>query len=102
MRRSARARSSMGCQGTDVPVRARRALSLLLALLTMAPLAGCGSDERRPQSLSVALDFTPNPVHAPIYAAVRERHDRAEGVRIRIRPPGSRPDSLKLLTAGRG
>ena len=49
----------------------------------------------------IALDFTPNAVHAPIYTAVREGYDRRHGVRLRIRPPGSSPDSLKLLSSGR-
>jgi putative hydroxymethylpyrimidine transport system substrate-binding protein len=51
--------------------------------------------------MTVALDFTPNAVHAPIYAAIRKGYDRDEGVRMRIRPPGSAPDSLKLLAAGK-
>jgi putative hydroxymethylpyrimidine transport system substrate-binding protein len=51
--------------------------------------------------VTIGLDFTPNAVHAPIYAAVREGYDRDHGVRIRIRPPGSTPDSLKLVTSGR-
>jgi NitT/TauT family transport system substrate-binding protein/putative hydroxymethylpyrimidine transport system substrate-binding protein len=50
---------------------------------------------------TLALDFTPNAVHAPIYAAVREGFDRRHGVRLRIREPGSAPNSLALLTSGR-
>ena len=77
-----------------------------LALAPAAALiAGCGGDSgpagARPATLVVGLDFTPNAVHAPIYMAVREGHDREQGVRLRIRPPGSSPDSLKLLTSGR-
>ena len=49
----------------------------------------------------IGLDFTPNAVHAPIYTAVREGFDRRHGVDLRIRPPGSSPDSLKLVTSGR-
>jgi putative hydroxymethylpyrimidine transport system substrate-binding protein len=64
-------------------------------------LAGCGGDDDELESVTVSLDFTPNAVHAPIYAAVREGYDRDHGVRIRIRPPGSAPDSLKLLASGR-
>lgn len=51
--------------------------------------------------MTLALDFTPNAVHAPIYAAVRKGYDREHGIRLRIRPPGSAPDALKLLAAGR-
>ena len=51
--------------------------------------------------MTLALDFTPNAVHAPIYAAVRRGYDRDHGIRLRIRPPGSAPDALKLLAGGR-
>jgi putative hydroxymethylpyrimidine transport system substrate-binding protein len=70
----------------------------------LAATAGCGGDDggaRQARPVTLALDFTPNAVHAPIYAAVRKGYDRERGVRIRIRPPGSAPDSLKLLAAGR-
>src|SRR4051812_46673307 len=49
----------------------------------------------------VALDFTPNAVHAPIYQAVRNGRDRQHGVRLHIRTPGSGPDSLKLVAGGK-
>ena len=51
--------------------------------------------------MAVALDFTPNAVHAPIYTTARERFDRKHGFRLQIRTPGSSPDSLKLVNAGR-
>jgi putative hydroxymethylpyrimidine transport system substrate-binding protein len=73
------------------------------AACLLAAAAGCGgdggSDEAR--RVTLALDFTPNAVHAPIYAAVREGYDRERGVGIDIRPPGAAPDSLKLLAAGK-
>jgi len=75
-----------------------------LALTAVALLAACSGEERptqAPPSVVVGLDFTPNAVHAPIYAAVRQGFDHRNGVRLRIRPPGSSPDSLKLLTSGR-
>jgi NitT/TauT family transport system substrate-binding protein/putative hydroxymethylpyrimidine transport system substrate-binding protein len=64
--------------------------------------AGCGSGgDGAERPVTLALDFTPNAVHAPIYAAVREGYDRDHGIRLRIRPPGSAPDALKLLAGGR-
>lgn len=76
-----------------------------IALAALAPVAaGCGGEERSrgtPAPVRVALDFTPNAVHAPIYAARRRGFDRAAGVALRIRPPAAAPDSLKLLGAGR-
>ena len=70
--------------------------------LVLALLAGCGGgDENPPERVTLALDFTPNAVHAPIYAAAREGHDARRGIRLRIRPPGSAPDAVKLVTSGR-
>src|SRR5665809_14638 len=58
----------------------------------------CIRDSARPVSL--ALDFTPNAVHAGAYTAVREGADRKRGVALEIRSPGASTDSLKLLAAG--
>lgn len=74
--------------------------------LALVPLAGCGDDDgsadgKPAQPAVIALDFTPNAVHAPIYTAVRKGFDRRHGVKLKIRPPGSSPDSLKLLASGR-
>lgn len=77
-----------------------------LLLLACALLAGCGGDGGDGGSpalapeVTLALDFTPNAVHAPIYAAVREGFDRDAGVRLRIRTPGASPDSLKDVLSG--
>jgi NitT/TauT family transport system substrate-binding protein/putative hydroxymethylpyrimidine transport system substrate-binding protein len=82
---------------------ARRSPVLLLVVLALLLAAGCGggNDEGGRPTVAVALDFTPNAVHAPIYAAVRGGLDRRAGVNLRIRPPGARPDSLKLVLGGR-
>jgi putative hydroxymethylpyrimidine transport system substrate-binding protein len=68
-----------------------------LALLIVLCLAGCGgsSADDAPDRVTLALDFTPNAVHAPIYAA------SGHGIDLRIRKPGSGPDSLKLVASGR-
>jgi putative hydroxymethylpyrimidine transport system substrate-binding protein len=71
-----------------------RRLFVLVALLV---LAGCGgSDEpsspAAPRPVTVALDFVPNPVHAPIYLA---------GDAVKIQTPGSGPDGLKLVDSGK-
>jgi putative hydroxymethylpyrimidine transport system substrate-binding protein len=80
-----------------------RATAAACALVAALALAACGADDDRgaPATIDVALDFTPNAVHAPLYAAVREKLDEREGVRVRIRPPGSGPDGLKLVASGR-
>lgn len=75
-----------------------------LLLLVAALAAGCGGDDEggaRLRPAVIGLDFTPNAVHAPIYMAVRNGYDRRHGVALRIRPPGSAPDSLKLVNSGR-
>jgi NitT/TauT family transport system substrate-binding protein/putative hydroxymethylpyrimidine transport system substrate-binding protein len=84
-----------------------RALVLVVVVCAGLVAAGCGSRRDRTSTqaaavpATIALDFTPNAVHAPIYAAVREGLDRRHGVRLRIREPGSAPNSLALLTSGR-
>ncbi|MEA2125776.1 MAG: putative hydroxymethylpyrimidine transport system substrate-binding protein [Solirubrobacteraceae bacterium] len=67
-----------------------------LALVVLAGLlAGCGgSGGHDSPELTLALDFTPNAVHAPLYAAA------AHGA-FKIQQPGSGPDALKLVASGR-
>src|SRR3954470_6787715 len=70
----------------------------------VACLAGCGggSSDSGPKRVSLALDFTPNAAHAPIYSAVRTGADKRHGIKLRILGPGTgTPDSLKLVTSGR-
>ena len=64
-------------------------------LLAACLLAGCGGGSKGAgPDLTLALDFTPNAVHAPLYAA-------ADLGAFRIRQPGSGPDGLKLVAAGK-
>src|SRR5437764_12813189 len=79
-------------------MRARKAL---LAAVAALGLAGCGGGSAGPRRVTVALDFTPNGVHAGIYTAVQKGFDRKHGVRLVIRQPSASTDSLKLLAAGR-
>src|SRR3954470_12647558 len=76
---------------------------LSVAVVAAALVAGCGGGggSGRATPVTLALDFTPNAVHAPVYAAVRRGFDRHNGVRLRIQPPGSAPDALKLVASGR-
>jgi NitT/TauT family transport system substrate-binding protein/putative hydroxymethylpyrimidine transport system substrate-binding protein len=69
-----------------------RRVALVLVVLALA-VAACGSDDEpaAERPVTVALDFVPNPVHAPIYMA---------GDAVRIRKPGAGPDSLKLVAGG--
>jgi putative hydroxymethylpyrimidine transport system substrate-binding protein len=82
-----------------------RRRSVVLAGLALAVLAvaacGGGGNGGAPPTVVVSLDFIPNAVHAPIYTAVREGRDRDHGTQLQIRKPGSGPDALKLVAAGR-
>src|SRR4051812_19783153 len=68
---------------------------VVLVFLVLA-LAACGSTDgpsaEATHPVSIALDFTPNAVHAPLYMA---------GNALQIRKPGSGPDSLKLVSTGK-
>jgi putative hydroxymethylpyrimidine transport system substrate-binding protein len=75
---------------------------LLVSLALAALLAGCGSTS--PHSLSQAtlvLDFTPNAVHAGIYAALARHYDQRAGVHLHVIAPTASTDSIKLLESGR-
>lgn len=76
----------------------------VFAVLAGALLAGCGGSSHGAglATISLALDFTPNAAHAPIFTAIRTGADRRHGFRLKILGPGtSNPDSLKLVTSGR-
>jgi NitT/TauT family transport system substrate-binding protein/putative hydroxymethylpyrimidine transport system substrate-binding protein len=80
-----------------------RLLRAALATLVLAvPMAGCGAADGpgSGERVQLALDFTANAVHAPLFAASRTGADRAHGVRLVIRRPGAGPDALKLVAAG--
>ena len=82
-----------------------RAAIVLAAFVALA--AGCGgssSADRSPRPLKqveLMLDFTPNAVHAGIYAALAHHYDSDEGISLHVRPPPSPVDSIKLLEQGR-
>ena len=77
-----------------------RLLALLLALAVAA--LGCGGgDDGDAEEVTLALDFTPNAVHAGLYAADEEGIDEEHGLELVLRPPGSSTDSLRLLQSGR-
>jgi putative hydroxymethylpyrimidine transport system substrate-binding protein len=76
----------------------------LLIVLASLLLAACGDDDTSPsapRTVDLALDFTPNAVHAPVFAAARTGADRENGIRLRIREPGEGPNALKLVASGR-
>src|SRR4051794_35420034 len=77
-------------------------LVVAACLLAGLAVAACGGTEAgEPPRVVLALDFTPNAVHAPLYEAVANGRDRARGIRLDIREPGSGPDSVKLVASGK-
>ena len=69
-------------------------------MLAAASLAACGSATHN-QPVNLMLDFTPNAAHVGIYAAVARGYDRQSGVALKVIPPPSPADSIKLLETGR-
>ena len=82
----------------------RRAVALLAAALLLSGAAGCGeggAEPGVPKGASLILDFIPNAVHSGIYSALARGYYRAEGVDLKVQPPGESTDAPKLLGAGR-
>ncbi|MGD9736312.1 MAG: ABC transporter substrate-binding protein [Solirubrobacterales bacterium] len=84
-----------------------RPTAIALALLALAlSLAACGEkseDESgvERQSLSLALDFYPNPDHAGIYMAQEEGFFDEAGLDVAISAPSDPSAPLKLVAAGK-
>jgi putative hydroxymethylpyrimidine transport system substrate-binding protein len=75
---------------------------LALGLGTLALAACGGSPAQLPlRDATLVLDFTPNPVHVGIYAALAHHLDRQAGLRLRVVAPTASTDSIKLLESGR-
>ena len=84
------------------------AIALAVALIVLAlGLAACGeksedeSGGEERQSLSLALDFYPNPDHAGIYMAEEEGFFDEAGLDVSISAPSDPSAPLKLVAAGK-
>jgi NitT/TauT family transport system substrate-binding protein/putative hydroxymethylpyrimidine transport system substrate-binding protein len=81
-------------------------LLVAVAVLSALVAVGCGDDDgnpdaSKPRQVTLALDFTPNAVQAPVFSAVRAGYDKRHGIRLRVREPGQGPDGAKLVVNGR-
>jgi putative hydroxymethylpyrimidine transport system substrate-binding protein len=82
----------------------RSVVALLATALLLAGVAGCGgsgAEPGAPKGATVVLDFTPNAVHAGIYAGEAEGFYEEAGIDLHIQVPGESTDAPKLLAAGR-
>jgi putative hydroxymethylpyrimidine transport system substrate-binding protein len=84
----------------------RSVAALLAAVLAALAIAGCGGGAEpgassQATAASLVLDFTPNAVHAGIYAALEEGYYESHGVDLAVHEPSSSTDAPKLLEAGR-
>jgi putative hydroxymethylpyrimidine transport system substrate-binding protein len=82
------------------------AIALAVALLALAlGLAACGEKSEdttgERQSLSLTLDFYPNPDHAGIYMAQKLGYFEEAGLDVSINAPSDPAAPLKLVAAGR-
>jgi putative hydroxymethylpyrimidine transport system substrate-binding protein len=77
------------------------AAGALVALALAAAGCGSGAAAAGASSATLMLDFTPNAVHAGIYAALARHDDQSGGLRLHVIAPTASTDSIKLLETGR-
>ena len=81
---------------------------VLLVLMVVALLAGCGANKpqvtppvTKLQKVTVLLDWVPNTNHTGLYVAKDKGYYKAEGLEVEIIQP-SEGDSAALIAAGQG
>ena len=76
-------------------------LAAALAVVAIGCGGGGGAEPGASAEATLILDFTPNAVHAGIYAALAEGDYREAGIEVDVRAPGESTDAPRLLAAGR-
>jgi len=81
----------------------RRVPASLAAVVFALGLAACGdgAEPGASREATLILDFTPNAVHAGLYAALEEGLFAERGIDLELREPSASTDAPKLLQAGR-
>jgi putative hydroxymethylpyrimidine transport system substrate-binding protein len=77
---------------------------MLVLVLTLGALAGCGSGAKKSsdlRELDVVLDWYPNALHAFLYVAIEKGYYEAEGLKVNIRFPANDNDAIALVAAGK-
>ncbi len=77
---------------------------MLVLVLTLGALAGCGSGAKKSsdlKELDVVLDWYPNALHASLYVAIEKGYYEAEGLKVNIRFPANDNDAIALVAAGK-
>jgi putative hydroxymethylpyrimidine transport system substrate-binding protein len=83
-----------------------RQVPLLLALIAVAVVAGCGEKEDAlepsgSRQVTLMLDYFPNADHAAIYAAKAAGYFKQAGLDVEIRTPSDPAAPIKQVAAGR-
>lgn len=81
----------------------QRVAASLAAALAGAAIAACGggAEPGASDEATLVLDFTPNAVHAGLYAALAQDLYAERGVELELREPSASTDGPKLLETGR-
>ena len=81
----------------------RRVPASLATVVCALGLAACGdgAEPGASREATLILDFTPNAVHAGLYAALEEGMYAKRGLDLEVREPSASTDAPKLLEAGR-
>jgi ABC-type nitrate/sulfonate/bicarbonate transport system substrate-binding protein len=83
--------------------RSTIALIVVAALVFPAYVAGpaAASQTSKTTSVTLLLDFLPNPVHIGIYQALADGTYARAGLHVTVQIPGNTTDPLKLMAAGK-
>jgi putative hydroxymethylpyrimidine transport system substrate-binding protein len=81
--------------------RVAASLAAALAALTLIACGDGGAEPGVSDEATLVLDFTPNAVHAGLYAALAGGAFEREGIALEIREPSASTDGPKLLESGR-
>lgn len=89
----------------------KKLLSILLAVLMLLVVAGCGAkpsaasveSSKTPElkEIDVVLDWYPNALHAFMYTAIEKGYYAEEGLKVNIRFPSNANDAMSLVAAGK-